>query len=193
MSATITPTTESHQPSTVTIERSPPKAALRPWPLRLGSGLLTGFALGVGARGFMRLLTDDPEFTWSGTLFIVGLFTVFAFVQGVVDVVRSRTSRHWMTAPVRLIGGFSYLLLGFGAGIVMAPFLWFGALARWRSGWRRWLRLTLGGLAVANVVGLAVLTVIETGFNAKLIPGFAVLLAVYLGCLRTVGPTLRPR
>ena len=37
----------------------------------------TGFALGAGwgvlARVWMRQVTDAPSFSWSGTLFIIGL------------------------------------------------------------------------------------------------------------------------
>ncbi|HSP27497.1 MAG TPA: hypothetical protein VLN74_03025, partial [Ilumatobacteraceae bacterium] len=39
-------------------------------------GPFAGAALGVVARWWMRLISDDPEFTWSGTIFIVLAFTV---------------------------------------------------------------------------------------------------------------------
>ena len=39
-------------------------------------GVVAGFVWGVVARGFMRLMTVTPEFTWSGTLYIVGTATV---------------------------------------------------------------------------------------------------------------------
>ena len=41
-------------------------------PSTLAAGLFGGFALGVIARAWMRLITEDPEFTWKGTIFIVG-------------------------------------------------------------------------------------------------------------------------
>ena len=44
---------------------------------RLARGAALGFALGAGwgvlARVWMRLITTDPEFSWAGTLMIVGL------------------------------------------------------------------------------------------------------------------------
>ena len=40
-------------------------------------GLFGGFSLGVIARLWMRWITTDPEFTWSGTLGIVIGFTLF--------------------------------------------------------------------------------------------------------------------
>ena len=41
----------------------------------LAIGVLGGAALGIVARAWMRLISEDPEFSWSGTLFIVIGFT----------------------------------------------------------------------------------------------------------------------
>ncbi len=163
----------------------------------LGSGLITGLSLGVAARGFMRLLTDEPEFTWSGTIFIIGLFVVFGLVQGLVAAIRTRTTRRWITVPARLIGGLSYLMLGGGPGVLMVPFLWFGALALWQTTWRCWQRATLATLAAANMVGFIGLTLSEEGFDRLLEPrviaGFAIFAATYAGAVWSAGPTLSPR
>ena len=169
----------------------------RSFAAHLGVGLVTGIGLGVAARSFMRLLTDDPEFTWSGTAFIIGLFTVFGVVQSVVAAIRSRTTRQWITVPARLLGGLSYLMLGGGAGVVMVPFLWFGALALWQTTWHRWKRATLAGLAAANMVGFIGITLSEEGLDrlleARVVAGFALFTATYAAAVRSVGPTLSPR
>ncbi len=162
----------------------------------LGLGLITGLGLGVAARGFMRLLTVDPEFTWSGTILIVGLFVVFGTVQGVVAAITGRTTRTWITVPARLAGGLSYLMLGGGAGTLMMPFLWFGALALWRTTWHHLVRTTLAALAAANMIGVVGLTLSEDELEGLrepgVIAGFALFAATYAAALWTAGPTLRP-
>lgn len=40
-------------------------------------GTLGALALGIIARLWMRLIAPEPDFTWSGTIFIVAGFTVF--------------------------------------------------------------------------------------------------------------------
>lgn len=168
----------------------------RSWVAHLGFGLITGVGLGTVGRGFMRLLAADPEFTWSGTLFIVGLFTVFGVVQGAVAAIRSRTTRRWFIIPARLTGGLSYLMLGGGAGVMMVPFLWLGALALWRTGWPNWLRVSLALLAMANMVGVVVMTLTEEGFDRLsepgVVAGFVVFAATYAATVWAVGPTIGP-
>lgn len=165
----------------------------RPWRHLLGLGLLTGTAIGVTARGFMRLLAGEPEFTWSGTLLIVGFFTAFGTMQGVVAGVRSRSSRHWITAPARVLGGLSYLLLGGGAGALMVPFLWTMAPAIWRPDWNRWVRAALVTVAALNVVGVIVMQFREQEFRAIHLLGLGLLILVYLATAWTAGPTFRRR
>ena len=141
----------------------------------------------------MRLLAGEPEFTWSGTLLIVGFFTAFGTMQGVVAGVRSRSSRHWITAPARVLGGLSYLLLGGGAGALMVPFLWTMAPAIWRPDWNRWVRAALVTVAALNVVGVIVMQFREQEFRAIHLLGLGLLILVYLATAWTAGPTFRRR
>lgn len=122
--------------------------ALAGWRWRLvPAGLLAGAALGVVARWWMRLLTDDPEFTWSGTLFIVGAFTVFGFGQGLALATRRSVSRRWPATTTRCLGALTSLPLFLGAGMVMLPTFALGALAWWRRRWRLKVRVALGVIA----------------------------------------------
>jgi len=57
-----------------------PRATMK----RLLLGALCGAAWGVAARVWMRLITTTPEFTWSGTLSIVGATTVAGLGMGAV-------------------------------------------------------------------------------------------------------------
>lgn len=100
----------------------------------LGRGALAGVAWGLLARSFMRLFATDPEFTWSGTLAIVGFSA--AFWSGVALVGQARRegrSAWWRLAPV------PGLVLFMGPGMLLLP----GAAgtALWRASRRRPLGL----------------------------------------------------
>ena len=51
-------------------------------------GFAAGVVWGATARVFMRLLTTSPEFSWSGTLFILGVGAVAGACIGVVHAAR---------------------------------------------------------------------------------------------------------
>lgn len=94
----------------------------------LGRSLLLYAGLGLGwaiaARLFMRLFTDDPTFTLSGTGLIVAL-VLLAFVGlGAVRGARlSGRTRWWRLAPV------PGLLLVLGPGMLLLPCLLAGVIA----------------------------------------------------------------
>ena len=91
----------------------------------------------------MRLITFDPEFTWSGTLFIVGATTLAGAMAGLAYH-RWRLSRgQWW----RLLGLF-FLPLGMAAGAVMVPTFVLGGIALGRKLWHPRARILLAVLAV---------------------------------------------
>jgi hypothetical protein len=109
------------------------------------AGAALGFMWGVLMRAWMRFISPDPEFSWSGTLFIVGASLVAGAGLGL--------ARHrrlgggigwWRTSALALV------LLG-GAGAVMWPSVVLGGIAigRWR---RKAMAIVLGMGAVAAQV-----------------------------------------
>src|SRR4029450_7427021 len=110
---------------------SPIVAALR----TLAVGALSGFALGVGARAWMRLIADQPDFTWNGTLFIVIGFTIFGFAQS-ITAVAARSARHRVSRiAARVVGVIGLLPLFVGAGSIMLPTVVAGGFANARRSW----------------------------------------------------------
>jgi hypothetical protein len=68
-------------------------------------GFLLGSAWMTVARVWMRLVSTEPEFTWTGTLSIVGATAVVGTVLGIVHAARRRGASAWwrMLALVGLV------------------------------------------------------------------------------------------
>ena len=96
-------------------------------PLRFGSRLgvsqtmvvrlFGGLVLGVLARAWMQFISEDPEFTWNGTRFIVSGFAVFGLTQSLVAVARGRVARRRTLTVVQGIATLP-LFVAAGAGDV---------------------------------------------------------------------------
>jgi hypothetical protein len=86
-----------------------------------GAGL--GVLWGVGARVFMRLVTDNPGFSWAGTLFILGLSALMGMGLGVVAAAKATGARRWWV--LAMLPG---LLLLAGQGMPFIPAFVLGGL-----------------------------------------------------------------
>ena len=158
--------------------RDAPNKTARPI-LMLTAGLFGGLTLGIIARAWMRLISDDPQFTWNGTTFIVGGFTVFGFTQSVVAVVRRRPRRRWTLTIVRLVGTIGLLPLFVGAGALMLPTVVAGGLAKARVEWNgigRWIALAVATVPVV-VVGSQLVG--KFGWSLHATAGFLAMIALY--------------
>lgn len=83
-------------------------------------GVLCGAGWGVAARVWMRLVSTDPAFTWSGTLFIVAVGAFAGLGMGIVLALGGR---------LRGIGVATMLPIGLGPGMLMLPTVALGGLA----------------------------------------------------------------
>jgi len=110
---------------------------------RLLAGAVLGLAWGIGLRAWMRFISTDPEFTWAGTLFIVGATTIAGLATGLAYH-RYRLNRGWAWRFLAL----TYLPLGTAAGAVMLPSFVLGGIAWGRRTWSRWVRIPLALAAV---------------------------------------------
>lgn len=103
--STVTPAEQT--PTTETTDTADTAdTALLPWPkvgLLLVGGLVGGLLWGALARVWMRFISTDPEFTWDGTIFIVGAFGVVAFMQAVALAVRRRGVRRRIRTVTRVV------------------------------------------------------------------------------------------
>ena len=154
-------------------KRRPPALAT------LACGLFGGFTLGVAARAWMRLITVHPEFTWAGTLFIVGGFTIFGTLQSVVAVARSLVRRRWALTIVRVIGIVAMMPLFLAAGAIMFPTVIGAGLARARSDWPRWVRVLCVVVALAPIALVTSQLIGDFGWSIHSLAGLLVMLAIY--------------
>lgn len=145
----------------------------------LALGLLGGFALGVAARAWMRLVAEDPAFTWEGTLFIIVGFTIFGLAQSVAAVARRRCRRRWTLTVARLIGTVGLLPLFIGAGAVMLPTVVAGGLAVTHVEWRRLTRSICLVVAAGPVLFVAHDLLGTFGWSLQSLAGFVGLIVVY--------------
>jgi hypothetical protein len=145
----------------------------------LATGLFGGMALGVIARAWMRLISDDPQFTWSGTIFIVGGFTMFGLTQSLVAVARQRTRRRWTLTIVRVIGTIGLMPLFTGAGALMLPTVVAGGLAKVRVEWNKVARWMCVVLALAPVMIVGSGFVGSFGWSLHTLAGFLGMIALY--------------
>lgn len=83
----------------------------------LAAGLGAGMLFGVAIRAWMRLISETPEFTLSGTLFIVIAGTLAGLGAALAAVARRNQWRFGKAASV--VGGFLFIGLGAGAGIIL--------------------------------------------------------------------------
>lgn len=159
----------------------------------LACGIFGGFTLGVAARAWMRLISDSPEFTWSGTIFIVAGFTVFGTLQSVVAVARTRVRRRWALTTVRVIGIVAMMPLFVAAGAIMFPTVIGAGLARARSDWPRWVRILCVVVALGPVVLVARQLIDDFGWSLHSLAGLLVMLAIYGIIVRSTQFTLEPQ
>lgn len=83
----------------------------------LAGGAGAGLMWGVAIRAWMRLIAEDPDFSWSGTIFILMASVLAGFGAALAATARRNGWRFGRAASV--IGGVLFLGLGMGAGIIL--------------------------------------------------------------------------
>jgi len=129
--------------------------------------LSVGVLFGLALRAWMRFVSTDPEFSWSGTAFIVGAFAVLGLMAGLCDLGRRRGWEGKLVAA-RFAGGVLALGCFQGAGVAMFPTVVPAALGVARSDWLRSVRVVLV-LGAAIVAGMVVLSMGDLSIQRRLV------------------------
>jgi hypothetical protein len=154
---------------------------------------MAGLVWGVVARLWMRFISTDPEFTWSGTLFIIFGFGIFGLTQGLALAGRRAGWRRPGLTVMRVVGGIGMVPIFGGAGALMLPTVLGGGLAWFRTDWSRWVRGVLVAVACLPLAFLIGSGLSEDGWSVKLVVGFLLLLPLYGVIIRATRPTLAPQ
>jgi hypothetical protein len=117
-----------------------------------GLGLALGAVWGVLARIWMRLITTDPEFSWAGTLAIIGFSALLGLGVGLVHASRRTGRSRWWTLAV--VPG---LVLFMSPGMLLAPAFLLGGPA---FGVRGRLLRVVGVLTIVGTLALALYLVL---------------------------------
>lgn len=176
-------------------------AALRP-PLRavttrsalwaVPAGLAGGIVLGIVARLWMRSISSDPEFSWAGTLFIVGAFAVAGLWQAAAWAARRAGWRRWVTTAVRTVAVIFTLPIFTGAGSIMLPTALAASLAAWRTDWPRALRVLLAVLAAPAALFVVSEIVAEFGWSPATLGRISLFAGIYVIVVTAVQPSVAP-
>lgn len=164
-------------------------------------GLFVGAGWGIIARAWMRLISERPEFSWSGTLYVVGAPAV---IGAVVALAHVAMARQWRAARVvRVPAALVHVLLGMGAGVLLLPTIVFGSLALARRRYGVAVRVAIalvvlgaglpagagetgsGMVAALVAVGVVVAVVLVVGWRTRAVLGTVAVLAA-LGVSSTI-------
>lgn len=155
-------------------------------------GFFTGLAVGVIARGWMRWISRDPEFSWSGTIGIFIAFVLFFTVHSTLFLARQMAWSRGRLTVLRIVAiVFSLPLFG-AAGSQMLPTVLLGALALWRNDWWRWVRLLLGVVSFIMPVIIAVDIGSDFGWGIATIGRVLLFLLIYSFVIVITEPTVAP-
>ena len=154
------------------------------WAARMGYVLVPvflvlGLLLGASARAWMRVISTDPEFTMSGTLFIVLGFSFFAAMQSVAALAAQRPWRDWPRRGARCLGVVGLLPLFMAAGGMMAPAVVFAGLALWHPSWPQAIRWVLALIALANLIAVSLTITSDFGVSWRSLVGIGGLVLIY--------------
>ncbi|MEI9907048.1 MAG: hypothetical protein WDO06_03285 [Actinomycetota bacterium] len=155
-------------------------------------GVITGLTLGIIARAWMRWISTDPEFTWSGTIFIILAFTFLGGAQSLVALARSRWSGHRRIFIARVFGAIFSLGIFFAAGAQMFPSVILWVIGVWRTDLSLRLRALLLALGFVVPVGLATSFIIDFGWTGATIGRIVLFLLIYATIVYLAKPTISP-
>jgi hypothetical protein len=141
--------------------------------VRVLAWVAVGALYGGVLRTWMRFVSTEHEFSWSGTGYIIGIFAVLGLMAGLVGLARRRGWARRLVA-LRTLGSVLALGCFMAAGALMFPTIVPAALGVGRTDWPKWLRLVLVA-AGAIAAGFVVLTLPELGLAHRLVA-----LALYL-------------
>jgi len=154
------------------------------------AGLMVGALWGVLARAWMRFVSAAPEFSWSGTLMIIGIFAFCGMAQGLAAAAR----RGGWPRPARIAAQTAAIAsavpLGLGAGSIMMPSTLLAGFAIGRTEMNRLGRIALAALAFLPTTFVLTQLVDELPLW-RAVAGWVLMFAIYLPISWALSRTIR--
>jgi hypothetical protein len=165
--------------------------AQRGWKIILAA-VFGGLLLGVVARLWMRWISTDPEFSWSGTGFIIGAFTIFTTTQATIYVFRRKVVTRRLTSVVRGVGTLFTLPLFTAAGAIMFPTVALTSIALWQKKMDRKVRIAL--FAIGSIIPILQIKgfISDFGWTIATLGRALLFLAIYVIVVILIKPTVSP-
>lgn len=156
------------------------------------SSLLGGFILGVVARAWMRWISTDPGFSWSGTIFIVMAFMIFAINQSIVFILRKRIIRKRSVLLVRTVGVIFSLPLFTAAGAIMFPTVALASIGMWNTALGKRTRGILLGLSLIIPIKISIDLISDFGWTLASLGRILLFASIYIVVIIAIRPTMTP-
>ena len=144
------------------------------------------------ARLWMRFISTNPEFTWSGTLFIVIGFGIAGLAQSGAYLGRRANLARPALTVLRVVAVIALLPLGGAAGASMFPTIILATLALTQHTWPRWLRGIVAAVALFPAVATA-LSFFDDLSLMRAVAGVIWFLAIYAGIIWAARFSLGPQ
>jgi hypothetical protein len=169
------------------VDLRPPRALLL-----APAGFVLGALLGVVARLWMRWISTEPQFSWDGTIFIVGAFAVFGLTQAVALSTRLHRRPRWVGVLARTLGTIGMLPLFTGAGSIMMPTVVLGGFAVWRRALPLAVRGVMGAVALLPVAFVVLGIRDDFGITVWSVGRIGLFVVIYAALIVATGATFAP-
>lgn len=156
------------------------------------TALVSGLALGVVARAWMRWISTDPEFTWSGTIYIIIAFMILMTNQSVVQLLRQRFKTKRSVQFVRIGGVIFSQPIFIAAGAVMFPAVVLASVGIWNTtlGKRSRGVLVLSSLIIPIKVSIDIIS--DFGWTFATLGRILLFASIYILVIIALRPTATP-
>lgn len=156
------------------------------------AALVKGFVLGVVARAWMRWISTEPDFSWSGTIFIVQAFMIFMVNQSVIKLLRQRFKGRRSVLLIRIFGVIFSLPIFTGAGGMMFPAVALASVATWNPSLGKRTRgvLLLLALIIPTIISNDIVS--DFGWSFATIGRILLFVSIYSVVVFATKPTLSP-
>lgn len=156
------------------------------------AALIRGLVLGVVARAWMRWISTDPEFSWSGSIFIVLAFMIFMVNHSIVRLLRQRFKGRRSVFIIRTGGVIFSLPIFTAAGGIMFPAVALASVATWNTALGKRTRGVLFLLALIIPIRISMDIISDFGWSFATIGRILLFISIYSLITIATKPTLSP-